>query len=224
MCFKEQVADSVTLFFAISDHSESVDLIHHGSAAAKAPLVEGKWDLMSVPYGEGRIGGDRMDHMVLSLGFDTYQILDVIERVEPSSAIFLTPNRGDGSKIDEVANQQLALLRQRFSYEFDTGHFEAMLVPPYGLDWVPELSGKVRAMGKDGGALLLYPFGPKVHSIGLSLLALQREDAAVIGRIPTSYFHRSVDATGHAFVSTLTDLSSPTSRVGKPALTADVGI
>jgi|GEM_PF-5851452 len=215
-CFKESVVDFVTCFFAISDHSESVDLVateRVTGLATSAPYVEGRWELMSVPYGEGRITGGRNDNIIVSVGLDTYQILDVIERIEPANALFLIPMRLDGSRIDEVAKRQLTILTERFGSEFRRRAYQTRSVAPYDLDWIPEIAEFMKSRFSDReSSILLYPFGPKVHSVGLSLLALQRDDIAVIGRTPTSYFKRSVEPTGEAEVISLTDLSSLTSR------------
>jgi hypothetical protein len=216
-CFKAKLVDEISCFFAISDHSESVELVStQGLAglATRAPYVEGNWELMSVPYGEGRITGGRSDNIVVSVGLDTYQILDVIERIEPARALFLMPKRDDGSRIDRVSERQLDIFMERFSSEFKGGRYQSMTVQPYDLGWLTKVASVMRSeMYKDDeSSVLLYPFGPKVHSIGLALLALQNEDVAVIGRIPGAYFKRSVEPTGDAELISLTDLSSLTSR------------
>lgn len=217
--FKQSLTDAISCFFAISDHGESVELVateRISGLAASAPYVEGRWELMSVPYGEGRITGGRNDNIVVSVGLDTYQILDVIERTEPANSIFLIPRRADGSRIDDVAGRQVAILTERFRSEFESSRYQFANVKPYELEWVPRIAGLMRDKfsGRES-SLLLYPFGPKIHSIGLSLLALQRDDIAVIGRTPTSYFKRSVEPTGMAQLVSLIDLSSLTSRSGE---------
>jgi hypothetical protein len=216
--FKQMITDHVSCFFAISDHGESVELVAtEGLAglATRAPYVEGKWELMTVPYGEGRITGGRNDNIIVSVGLDTYQILDVIERIEPAGAIFLFPKRADGSRIDNVADRQLSILKDRFGSEFQRSRYQAVSVQPYELDWIQDVSQLMnKRFSNRDSSILLYPFGPKVHSIGLSLLALQRDDIAVIGRTPASYFKRSVEPTGDAQLVSLTDLSSLTSRSG----------
>ena len=211
--FKRKIADRLSFFFSISDHTESVKMIAQDGLAGRAPYVEGKWDLMSVPYGEGRITGGRFDNIVVSVGLDTFQIMDVIERIEPQSAILLVPQRGDEQQFDVVATKQVEALQRRFKHEFDSGRYIANKVPPYDLSWLPSLSRslKGRIQTRDN-SILFYPFGPKIHSVGLSLLALQRDDIAVIGRTPAAYFKRRIDATGEAVIVSMTDLSSITSR------------
>jgi hypothetical protein len=214
--FKTKVVDEISCFFAISDHSESVELVSSqglAGLAMRAPYVEGNWELMSVPYGEGRITGGRNDNIIVSVGLDTYQILDVIERIEPATALFLMPRRDDGSSIDRVADRQLSIFRERFSAEFRATRYQSIPVQPYELGWLTKVSSIMKTqMSREESSILLYPFGPKVHSIGISLLALQNDDIAVIGRIPAAYFERRVEPTGEAELISLTDLSSLTSR------------
>lgn len=212
MGFKTKLIDEISLCLAISDHLETLKLIAGDGDNSRSPLVEGSWNLMSIPYGEGIVRGSRYDHIVVSVGLDTYQIIDVLDRREPWASIFLTPHRGDDSAMDKLAEERFSKIMMRYSGEFKSGRFRRLSVFPYELSWMNELSVLMRDLFvREDASTLFYPFGPKIHSVALSLLALQDEQIAVIGRTPSSYFQRAVDATDYAHVIDLVDLSSTTS-------------
>jgi hypothetical protein len=212
MGFRTKLVDEITLFFAVSDHNETLKLIAGEGDSSRSPHVEGNWSLMSIPYGEGIVKGSRYDQIVVSVGLDTYQIIDVIDRIEPWASIFLTPHRGDGLDMDKFAEERFGKILTRYSSEFDSGRFQRLSVHPYELSWISRLSALMKLVFiREDASTLFYPFGPKIHSVGLSLLALQDEHIAVIGRTPTSYFQRPVEATQFGHIIELVDLSSTTS-------------
>jgi hypothetical protein len=212
MGFRNKLIDEATLYFAVSDHTETLKLIAGKGDSSRSPHVEGNWNLMSIPYGEGVVKGSRYDQIVVSVGLDTYQIIDVVDRIEPWASIFLTPHRGDGSSMDNLAGDRFAKIMTRYSSEFNSGRFQQLSVYPYQLSWINELSALMKkTFVRKDASTLFYPFGPKIHSVGLSLLALQDDHIAVIGRTPSSYFQRTVEATDFACIIDLIDLSSTTS-------------
>jgi hypothetical protein len=212
MGLRTKLIDEATLYFAVSDHTETLKLIAGEGDNSRSPHVEGNWNLMSIPYGEGIVKGSRYDQIVVSVGLDTYQIIDVVDRIEPWASIFLTPHRGDGSSMDNLAEERFAKIMTRYSSEFNSGRFKQLSVYPYELSWTSQLSALMKeTFIREDASTLFYPFGPKIHSVGLSLLALQDEHIAVIGRTPSSYFQRTVEATDFACVIDLIDLSSTTS-------------
>lgn len=212
MGFRSKVLDEVTFFCSESEHKETLKLIAGSADGSRSPHVEGSWNLMSIPYGEGVVKGSRHDQIVISVGLDTYQLIDVVDRIEPEAAIFLTPFRGDESEMDALAEDRFQTIVARYSSEFETQRFSRLSVQPYRLDWLGDLSALMKStFVYPDASTLFYPFGPKVHSIAMSLLALQDERIAVIGRTPSSYYQRAVEATDYGHLIDLVDLSSMSS-------------
>jgi hypothetical protein len=214
MGFRTKIIDQATLFYAISDHTETLKLVAGTGDSSRSPHVEGNWNLISIPYGEGIVKSSRYDQIVVSVGLDTYQIIDVLDKREPWASIFLMPHRGDESSMDKLAEERFDKIRTRYASEFKSGRFRELVVRPYELSWTNGLSSLMKeTFVREDASTLFYPFGPKIHSVGLSLLALQDEQVAIIGRTPSSYFQRSVDATEFAHIIDLVDLSSTTSML-----------
>jgi hypothetical protein len=198
----------VTIYFAVSAHRIVVDQINIETKDAKAPFAEGKWKTIAIPYGEGRLATSRDNAIFVSLGLDTFQIFDFVEEVDPSVAYFFIPQRGDNSAIDSAAMKRFELFEERFENAFKIGKFHKQVVSSLDINWFSEF-GKVGEL-KDGLARgnLMCPFGPKVHAVGMALVALKDESVSLVGRIPNSYLHYPVDPTGEVYLAVLTDLSS----------------